>query len=753
VRLTRSPCARWWLWLLALSRAFAAEQNLDLHLPLTVADPGAAAAMRDLAERALPVYQDADHERYLTNLSALQIIAGDFASAYATRQELRQARASADPARPVERSVIYDIYAQARSIQMKDKVPFSQAFTRAFQVAVPRLNDRNAYAVMSRMEVPPAAREQMAQQAFDQWRGKSSIDLTDAVTLIWQYLAFDAYRSFGPLVGTLAAEDDTRRYIIDDDVLIKTPEGQSISAVVVRPRIATKPLATLLEFTIYVYPVNDAKECAAHGYVGVVAFSRGKRSSPGRAVPFEHDGSDARGVIGWIARQPWSDGRVGMFGSDYGSFAAWATSKRLPAALQAIAAAAPMAPGIDMPASGSIYDNAAYRWIRYVTDNKGLDSELYDDESQWRSLNENWYRSGKSYWSLAHALGKPDDTFGLWLGHPSYDSYWQKFIPYREGFAHIDIPVFTTTGYYDSDQAGALYYLSEHLHYDARADHTLLIGPYDHLTAQRVPADALHGYYLDAAALVDLRELRYQWFDYILKGQPRPALLRDRVNFEVMGANEWQHASSLATMANGSMKLYLDAGGDGHHLAAKAGAPASFAAQTVDFADRSDADWLPPAELVSRALPAHYSLSYVSDAFTQPLQINGTFGGQLDFTPNKLDMDVTIALYEQLPSGEYLQLFAPACEFRASYARDRAHRQLLKAGQRQQLAFNCERLAGLKMQAGSRLVLLLGVNKRADQQLNYGSGIDVNAESIEEAKVPLRVRWYGSSYIELPVRR
>jgi hypothetical protein len=42
------------------------------------------------------------------------------------------------------------------------------------------------------------------------------------------------------------------------------------------------------------------------------------------------------------------------------------------------------------------------------------------------------------------------------------------------------------------------------------------------------------------------------------KGRQTPALLKDRVNFEVMGANEWRHAPSLEAMGNGTLKLYLD---------------------------------------------------------------------------------------------------------------------------------------------------------------------------------------------------
>ena len=73
----------------------------------------------------------------------------------------------------------------------------------------------------------------------------------------------------------------------------------------------------------------------------------------------------------------------------------------------------------------------------------------------------------------------------------------------------------------------------------------------------------LHGYEVDSAALVDLHELRYQWFDHVFKGGAMPPLLKDRVNYEVMGANEWRHAASLEAMAGGSLKFYLDAAASG----------------------------------------------------------------------------------------------------------------------------------------------------------------------------------------------
>jgi putative CocE/NonD family hydrolase len=736
---------------LAMLPSWAAAQDFEFHPPASPSDPAAPAVMRDLAERMLPVYQEDNPERYLANLSALQLVAGNYTAAYASRQSLRDRRRSEDSGRPIARTAILDMYAHARAIEAANRVPFAQAFGQAFRDVVQRLNDPDAYAVAGWLGTPVPVFQEPLQKAFDRLRPKGTISLADAVDLMQAYVAFDAYRSFSPLVGALNAEDDRRRYETQEDVLIKTPDGASLAALVVRPKSSSKPLPALLEYTIYVTQ-NYAREVAAHGYVGVVAYARGRGKSSGRFVPYQHDGDDARTVINWIARQPWSDGRVGMYGGSYSGFAQWAAAKHLPPALQAIATSAGgIAPGIDVPNEGGIFRNYAYRWSLYVTD--AVDEKTYSDDAQWRSLDQAWYASGKRYRDFGRLYGKPDPLFLRWLNHPSYDRFWQKMVPYREQFARIDIPVLATTGYYAGGEAGALYYFNQAHRHDPHADHTLVIGPYDDGLMQRAAAPVLRGLQVDPAAAVDLRELRYQWFDHVLKGGPQPSLLQDRVNYEVMGANEWRHAPSLEAMANGSQKFYLDAApvGAGHRLAQRKGSEATFVGQTVNLADRSDGNWTPPSDIVGESISTRYGMTFVSEPLTKPLELNGLLTGRLDFTVNKMDLDLNVALYELLPTGEYLQLFEPYA-FRASYARDRVHRHLLKAGERQLLPFKSERLTSRRLQIGSRLVMVLGVNKRPDQEINYGTGDDVSVESIEDGTIPVKIRWYSGSYIEIPVR-
>ena len=727
-------------------------QDFYFRAPAVPSD--AAAAISDLASRLIPVYQDSDPERYLANLSALQMAVSDYPSADISRQSLRDRRRKSDFGHPVSRALVFDIYAHAKALETENKITFADAFTASYRETMRRLDDRDAFAVTRWLGTSPAVYRDALQRAFDQYRAKDSIDESEAIDLIQKYIAFDAHRSFGALVVLLNAEDDHRRYSTDSGILIQASGGAGISVSVIRPTSAKNPLPALLEFSARDAP-SYAKECAAHGYAGIVAYTAAKRKSAAGIDPFEFAGADAREVIDWIAKQTWSDGRVGMYGDAFSGYAPWAAAKRLPKALKAIATSAVMAPGISFPMEGNIFQNSAYGWSLQMTDASRVDGPDAADAPEWRALNEKWYRSGRPYRDLGRLYGKHNPVFVRWLNHPSYDAYWQDLLPYREQFAHLDIPVLIMTGYYAASEPGDLYLFSQHHRYNPRANHTLLIGPYDEDMMRAGAEAALRGYQLDSTALVDFRELRYQWFDHVFKDAALPALLSNSVNYEVMGANEWRHAASLDAMADGSLRFYLDAAPSGanHRLSLRKKTNDAFVPQSVSFVERKDAAWTPPADLISKSLAPRHGTLFVSDPLPRPTTFSGLFSGRLDFAVNKMDLDLNITLYELLPSGDYVRLFGPTYEVRASYAQDRVHRHLLMAGERQKLAFKSERITSRQLQAGSRIAVVLGIGKRPDREINYGAGIDVSEESIADGRIPMKIRWYNDSYIDIPIHK
>ena len=734
---------------IAPSLAFA--QDFDFRPPASATDPALPAAMRDLAQRILPVYQENDQDRYLSNLSALQLVAGDPVSAYTSRQSLLERRRNANN-KPVGRQIVYDIYARARAIEAQVRTPFANAYAQAFRDALNRMDDLDAFALEGSLTTPLQPLQDGLQHALDQRRGKTSISLNDAMDLVWAWFAFEAYRSFSAVVRPLVVAEDRRRYITDDEVTVSVSKTASLTVSVVRPRIVAGKLPAILEFALDT-EVRDAREAAAHGYVSVLARVRSLRDKTDGPAPFQTEGDDAHAVIEWMAKQEWSNGRVGLLGSTYGGYVAWAAAKRPSPALKAIVTTDPIAPGIDLPMAGGIFVNPAYRWLYSVT--AAPDDKLISDDARWRALDEDWYKSGRRYREYPTLPGHASAIFRGWLNHPSYDRFWQKMLPFREEFAHINIPVLTVTGYYSSGAAASLYYFTQHHQHNAHANHALLIGPYDDQSVERGPALSLRGLPLDSAAVIELHDAWYEWFDHALKGAQRPALLSANVNYEFTGANEWRHAATLDAPERKALRFYLiesSPNSDLNRLSEERAAKLTFLPQTFDLQDRSDVAWRPVHELVQRTLKARDSELFVSEPLKQAVDVAGLLRGQLDFTVNKVDMDLVVSLYELRPNGDYVRLFDPAYAFRAGYARDRVKRRLLHAGERQQLSFRSERMMARRLQAGSRLIMALGINKRADQQINYGTGDDVSEESIEDAGVPVRIRWYNTSFVEIPTQ-
>lgn len=715
-----------------------------------------AAAMPALAARLIDLgpADGAPRDVQLDNLFRFQLVAGRTAEAVKTLAELRALTPLGRPSSAL--NVRYEIYADALRLEAGG-TPFDDAFRESFRQTMRTIDDRMAYRVVYTFGTSPVALQNGLRAALARVKDPSSISTADATEVVRRYFAADAARRYGPIVDALIAEDEQRRYVIEKDIAVRTPDGATICAAVVRPRGEAR-LPALLNFTIYADPnttMTEARRSASNGYAGVVGLTRGKGCSPDAPVPYEHDAGDAAAVVDWIAAQPWSDGRVGMFGGSYEGFTTWAAAKKMPKALKAIMDGAPVGPGIDVPMEGNVFWNFVYPWPFYTTDNKTLDDATYNDTERWQRLDRQWYVQGRAYRDRQAIDGTPNPIFQRWISHPAYDAWWRSMIPYGDEFARIGIPVLTTSGYYGGGPGACVYYFTEHRKHRPNAQHYLLVGPWDHFPGYRGTVSvvgtktvtSIAGYEIEPVAHMDLGELRYEWFNYVFKGAPRPAILADRVNYMLVGANAWRHAPSIAAMADRTMRLHLN----GERLTAASGPRTASRTLTVDLRDRSDADVvIPGGGFVDKALDTSNGLKFVSDPFTETTELSGLFSGHLEFVTNKKDFDLQVAAFELTAGGDYVQL-APWWS-RASFAGHPERRVLLTPGKRQTIDFRSMRLMGRQVRPGSRIVLVINVIRNSGQQINYGTGKDVSDETIADAGAPLRIEWFANSWVSLPVR-
>ena len=56
-----------------------------------------------------------------------------------------------------------------------------------------------------------------------------------------------------------------------------------------------------------------------------------------------------------------------------------------------------------------------------------------------------------------------------------------------------------------------------------------------------------------------------------------------------------------------------------------------------------------------------------------------------------------------------------------------------------------------QLKKGSRIIIVPGINKNANWQINYGTGKEVSEESMIDAKENLKIKWLPESRIKIPV--
>jgi len=449
----------------------------------------------------------------------------------------------------------------------------------------------------------------------------------------------------------IVPQDDA--YDIQQNVSISTRDAASLAAIITRKKGAIAALPVVLFYTTYDQGERDlafGKTAADKGYVGVLVYARGIRGNLNDYWPYEHEGNDIYDVIDWISKQQWCNGKIGMLGGSYTGFAQWAAVKHLHPALKTIVPQVAVMPGYDTPMENNVCASVlCLGWPNARLTNKPLAQNVYN----------RWFADGSPYRNLDTLGGAPNRVFQKWLQHPAYDEYWRSLTPTAAEFSHLNIPVLSTTGYYDGAQIGALHYFKLHYKNNPNANHYLVIGPYDHPGAQRNPAANLMGYNIDPIAMVNMQDLAYQWLDYVLKNGKKPDLLKDRITYEVMGANEWRHAATLAGMSQQTLTFYLTgtAMGNDHLLSPNKPQSSHFLQDTVDFRDRQNQNNLFSNTIINNTAPSG-ALIFVSEPFAETVTISGAFSGELSAVIDKRDMDISIAFYELIPEIFCLSVLA-----------------------------------------------------------------------------------------------
>ena len=351
---------------------------------------------------------------------------------------------------------------------------------------------------------------------------------------------------------------DSNSLTVETNMAVPMRDGVKLYADVYRPDGAG-PFPVLLQRTPYdkTGPLTagdlNALSAAKQGYAVVVQDTRGRFASEGEFYCFRDEINDGYDTVEWAAAQPWSSGKVGMFGASYVGATQWLTALSRPPHLTAII------PNVTASNyhEGWAYQGGAFElgfnvsWtlggltlanFKNLSSVKNVPQEREQKLVEAIDSMENSFRYSplKEFPYLKDGLA---DYFYDWIAHPDYDEYWKK-LSIEEHHSEITVPSLNIGGWYDIFLGGTIRnYLGmreKGATEEARKGQKLIIGPWLHSSrGGSLVGSHYFGLAADAGAL-DLDGIHFKWFDFWMKGESNGVLDEPPVRIFVMGDNVWR---------------------------------------------------------------------------------------------------------------------------------------------------------------------------------------------------------------------
>jgi putative CocE/NonD family hydrolase len=542
-------------------------------------------------------------------------------------------------------------------------------------------------------------------------------------------------------------------------VKIPVRDGVRLNATVYRPKhpeIATPCVVTLTPYVSDRYH-KRGMYFASRGLAFVVVDVRGRGNSEGQFQPFRQEAHDGHDVVEWLAQQSYCNGKVAMWGGSYSGYNQWATAGLRPPHLTTIVPMAAPYIGADFPMRNNIVYPYLVQWL-ILTAGRASQEMLFDDAGFWSGKFRDWFRSGRPLRDLDRLIGYESALFQEWLDHPHPDIYWDGYNLTADQYERLTIPVLTITGIYDDDQIGALTHYRLHLASAGKqgdVPHYLVIGPWDH-AGTSTPSRTVGGLELGPESLVDVPDLHWSWYAWVMQNGPKPAFLRQSVAYYVMGAERWRYSDTLDGATALHETWFLDSHGAATDVfsAGMVGPdpPSGASADTYLYDPRElglevDAEAnVDGASLIDQSLTLALGgkqLVYHSAPFAQDTEITGFFRLLAWISINCPDTDFYVSVHEIALDGGSIRLSTDA--LRARYREGIRSLKLIQAPGPLRYEFNRFTFVSRRISRGHRLRLVIApMGRLIDSPFagkNYNSGGIVADESLKDSR-PVTVRLF-----------
>lgn len=552
---------------------------------------------------------------------------------------------------------------------------------------------------------------------------------------------------------------------------VKAPmrDGVKLNATVYKPDAQKEPLPVILDVTPYISDNYHAraKYFSQNGYVYALIDCRGRGSSEGNFDPLMQEAKDGYDLVEWFAKQPYSNGKITMWGGSYSGYNQWATAKEFPPHLQTIVPVAAAHPGIDYPAPGNIFQPYVISHLTYISGKTG-NTNLFNESAYWFSKYAELFRDHRPFSELDKITGNETTMFRNWLKHPTYDAYWKSMNPTAEDFKKITLPILTITGHYDDDQLGNMTHYRNfmtHASAEARSKIHLVIGPWDH-AGTRTPQPEVGGVKFGPASMLNLNKLHKDWYDFTLKGGPRPDFLKKQVAYYVMGSEKWKYADNLESIVSERRPYYLNSSGSAndvfHSGSLTAQLPESQATDRIIYnpldiktgldarSQESNPEFMKNQFNVLNL--GQEGVVYHTQPFQDSTEVSGFIKLKLYLSADVPDIDLSATLYEITPSGESIYLTSDVMRLR--YRESLEYEKLMKPNEVYECNFSGFNFFSRQIPGRSRLRLVVAAINSIHWEKNYCSGGEVANETAKDARTANLVIYHDKKYssrLEIPV--
>jgi putative CocE/NonD family hydrolase len=401
--------------------------------------------------------------------------------------------------------------------------------------------------------------------------------------------------------GFAQEADDKPNYDIriEKSVMVEMRDGVNLSMDLYVPEGASDKLPTILLRTPYSKNRRGGRSdeyqmsLVRRGYVVAVVDMRGRFESEGRYKPGVGGRDDAYDTLDWIVDQPWSNQKVGTTGCSYaGDTQIVLATTRHPNH----AAAVPMASATGYLGYGrpwQAFDGGVFELAQTAGWFSGSGSEVFYGPPAWVDRAE-WFRSDAAklysqvanrpqieYFSYVRTLpiidilkksGSPPTDYENFVSH-SPDSEFFNALHWMKTSDRFDTPMLFADSWYDYGVAETLDMWNVAQKNsdsgESRDNQYVIIAPTTHCAYSA--SDGTENWTVGERDMgtsgLDMIDIQDRWYDRWLLGVDNDITDMPKIQYFLMGKNEWR-SSDVWPLANTNYKkFYLHSRGsaNGRH--------------------------------------------------------------------------------------------------------------------------------------------------------------------------------------------